>query len=48
MMGHLDAAEIGRPFAFLAIFGKNRPGSTIVADFYTMALFDLQTGDDHL
>jgi predicted secreted hydrolase len=43
--GQLDAAESGRSFAFLTIFNKNRPGGTIVADFYTMALFDLDTGD---
>lgn len=41
----LDAAHSGRSFAFLTIFNKNRPGGTIVADFYTMALFDLDTGD---
>lgn len=41
----LEAAESGRSFAFLTIFNKNRPGGTIVADFYTMALFDLDTGD---
>ena len=34
----------GRSFAFLTIFNKNRPGGTIVADFYTMALFDCDTG----
>src|SRR3984893_1920677 len=43
--GQLDAADSGRSFAFLTIFNKNRPGGTIVADFYTMALFDLDTGD---
>jgi hypothetical protein len=43
--GQLDAAESGRSFAFLTIFNKNRPGGTMVADFYTMALFDLDTGD---
>jgi predicted secreted hydrolase len=43
--GQLDAAEADRSFAFLTIFNKNRPGGTIVADFYTMALFDLDTGD---
>ena len=35
------AGESGRQFAFLTIFNKNRPGQSIVADFYTMALFDL-------
>jgi predicted secreted hydrolase len=43
--GRLDAAETGRSFAFLTIFNKNQPGGTVVADFYTMALFDLGTGD---
>ena len=36
--------EAGRSFAFLTIFNKNRPGRSIVADFYTLALFDLQNG----
>ncbi len=35
----------GRTFAFLTIFNKNRPGGTVVADFYTMALFDCDTGE---
>lgn len=43
--GQLDAVETDRSFAFLTIFNKNRPGGTVVADFYTMALFDLDTGD---
>jgi predicted secreted hydrolase len=43
--GQLDAAATGRSFAFLTIFNKNRPGATVVADFYTLALFDLDTGD---
>jgi len=34
----------GRSFAFLTIFNKNRPGGSIVADFYTMSLFDCDTG----
>ena len=34
----------GRSFAFLTIFNKNRPGGTVVADFYTMSLFDCDTG----
>src|SRR5690242_9860202 len=37
-------ADSGRQYAFLTIFNKNRPGKTIVADFYTFALFDLDTG----
>ncbi len=37
--------ESGRGFAFLSIFNKNRPGlADIVADFYTLALFDLDGG----
>ncbi|CAM4252661.1 putative secreted hydrolase [Mycobacterium basiliense] len=43
--GQLDAAETGRSLAFLTIFNKNRPGGSVVADFYTLALFDLDTGD---
>lgn len=42
--GELAAADTGRSFAFLTIFNKNRPGGSIVADFYTLALFDLDTG----
>jgi predicted secreted hydrolase len=34
----------GRSFAFLSIFNKNRPGGVVVADFYTMSLFDCGTG----
>jgi predicted secreted hydrolase len=37
-------ADSGRGFAFLTIFNKNRPGGSIVADFYTFALFDLDNG----
>jgi len=37
-------ADSGREFAFLTIFNKNRPGGSIVADFYTFALFDLDNG----
>ena len=36
--------ESDRKFAFLTIFNKNRPGQVIVADFYTLALFDLDNG----
>ncbi|OBJ64610.1 lipocalin-like domain-containing protein [Mycobacterium asiaticum] len=39
------AAGTDRSYAFLTIFNRNRPGGTIVADFYTLALFDLDTGD---
>jgi predicted secreted hydrolase len=38
-------ADSGRRFAFLTIFNKNRPGKSIVADFHTFALFDLDTAD---
>ena len=38
------SGESGREFAFLTIFNKNRPGQSIVADFYTFALFDLDNG----
>ncbi|OSC41594.1 secreted hydrolase [Mycobacterium decipiens] len=41
--GQLDGRETGRSFAFLTIFNKNRPGGSVVADFYTLALFDLDT-----
>lgn len=44
LAGQLDAAETGRSFSFLTIFNKNRPGGSVVADFYTLALFDLDTG----
>jgi len=37
-------AETDRKFAFLTIFNKNRPGQALVADFYTLALFDLDNG----
>lgn len=43
--GELAAPESGRAFAFLTIVNKNRPGATVVADFYTLALFDLDTGE---
>jgi predicted secreted hydrolase len=43
--GELEAADSDRSFAFLTIFNKNQPGGTVVADFYTLALFDLDTGD---
>ncbi|MDT5098414.1 MAG: hypothetical protein QOC76_2151 [Mycobacterium sp.] len=37
-------AESNRNFAFLTIVNKNRPGQAVVADFYTLALFDLDNG----
>lgn len=43
--GELASADTDRSFAFLTIFNKNRPGGSIVADFYTLALFDLDTGE---
>ncbi len=45
LAGRLEAVDTDRSFAFLTIFNKNRPGGTVVADFYTLALFDLDTGD---
>ncbi|OHV01775.1 secreted hydrolase [Mycobacterium talmoniae] len=45
LAGQLTAAAAGRSFAFLTIVNKNRPGGAVVADFYTMALFDLDTGE---
>ncbi|MGA7465631.1 MAG: lipocalin-like domain-containing protein [Mycobacterium sp.] len=42
--GELTGAT-GRSFAFLTIFNKNRPGGSVVADFYTMALFDCDNGE---
>jgi predicted secreted hydrolase len=43
LAGELTVAS-DRKFAFLTIFNKNRPGQAIVADFYTLALFDLDNG----
>lgn len=45
LAGQLSATEADRSFAFLTIVNKNRPGGKVVADFYTMALFDLDTGE---
>ncbi|EUA13069.1 hypothetical protein I546_1848 [Mycobacterium kansasii 732] len=45
LAGQLDTTGSGRSFAFLTIFNKNRPGGSVVADFYTLALFDLDTGE---
>jgi predicted secreted hydrolase len=42
--GELTGEGSGRKFAFLTIFNKNRIGGKIVADFYTLALFDLDNG----
>jgi hypothetical protein len=44
LAGQLTGDTSGRKFAFLTIFNKNRPGQTVVADFYTFALFDLDNG----
>jgi predicted secreted hydrolase len=44
LAGELTAGTSGRKFAFLTIFNMNRPGGSVVADFYTMALFDLDKG----
>ena len=40
-----ELASADRSFAFLTIFNRNRPGGSIVADFYTLALFDLDSGE---
>jgi predicted secreted hydrolase len=42
--GELAAEDSGRKFAFLTIFNKNRIAGRFVADFYTLALFDLDKG----
>ena len=44
LAGQLTGERTGRRFAFLTILNKNRPGHTVVADFYTFALFDLDHG----
>jgi len=44
LAGELTGERSGRKFAFLTIFNKNRPRHTVVADFYTFALFDLDHG----
>ena len=43
LAGELSAAS-GRRFAFLNIFNQNRPGGDLVADFHTLAFFDLDNG----
>ncbi|OBK28322.1 secreted hydrolase [Mycobacterium asiaticum] len=43
--GELTSVDTDRSFAFLTIFNRNRPGGSIVADFYTLALFDLDSGE---
>jgi hypothetical protein len=42
--GELTGRTSGRRFAFLTIFNQNRPAGTIVADFHTLAFFDLDNG----
>jgi len=44
LAGELTGESTGRKFAFLTIFNKNRLGHKIVADFHTLALFDLDNG----
>jgi hypothetical protein len=39
-----DLSSATRRFAFLTIFNKNRMPGPIIADFHTMALFDLDNG----
>lgn len=43
LAGELTATS-GRRFAFLTIFNQNRPGGDLVADFHTLAFFDLDNG----
>lgn len=38
------AGESGGNYAFLTIFNKNRPGGSVVADFYSSSVFDLDSG----
>lgn len=42
--GELTGRTSGRRFAFLTIFNQNRPAGEIVADFHTLAFFDLDNG----
>jgi hypothetical protein len=42
--GDLTALDSTRRFAFLTIFNKNRMPGPIIADFHTVALFDLDNG----
>jgi predicted secreted hydrolase len=41
LAGHLTGEASGRHFAFIVIFNRNRPAADVVADFYTLALFDV-------
>lgn len=43
LAGELTAAS-GHRYAFLTIFNQNRPGGNLVADFHTLAFFDLDNG----
>ncbi len=42
--GELTSRTSDRRFAFLTIFNRNRPGGSIVADFHTFAVFDVDNG----
>src|ERR1700712_1377769 len=42
--GDIAAVDSQRRFAFLTIFNKNRMPGPIIADFHTVALFDLDNG----
>ncbi len=44
LAGELTGDGTGRKFAFLTIFNKNRLAQSIIADFYTLALFDIDNG----
>jgi hypothetical protein len=41
LAGQLTGEASGRHFAFIVIFNRNRPVPDVVADFYTLALFDV-------
>ena len=41
LSGQLTGEASGRHFAFIVIFNRNRPAPEVVADFYTLALFDV-------
>ena len=44
LSGQLTGEASGRYFAFIVIFNRNRPVPEVVADFYTLALFDVDQG----
>jgi predicted secreted hydrolase len=44
LAGQLTGEASGRHYAFIVIFNRNRPAADVVADFYTLALFDVDQG----